>query len=266
MKANKEKLLSQYFEELKGMQEKLLPAALDMASADSLNLSASNANATLQMLSGFSPLFLQFLAWQRLMQLQDEIGLMDNPMAPWVDMVPKKRKRKRSKTLNVEDPPVKIQKSNATNETNGQEKQTEKISVAEDKPQPAKPPVGVRRMRGGRRKPSQVTGISIKASTGKPVSSTAIVSGYNTPIAPTPPRVKSGSKTSAPVPKVSHSKGASVKKKKPTPVPVPVDDETESITEVVKPKGQTIQRIPWKKSHSLFRTLQKFKFLCLLSS
>ena len=118
MKANKEKLLSQYFEELKGMQEKLLPAALDMASADSLNLSASNANATLQMLSGFSPLFLQFLAWQRLMQLQDEIGLMDNPMAPWVDMVPKKRKRKRSKTLNVEDPPVKIQKSNATNETN----------------------------------------------------------------------------------------------------------------------------------------------------
>lgn len=85
LKENKEKLISDYYRELKKAQKTLLPGALDMISTQNLNLNASNANATLRMMSNFSPLFIQFLAWQRLMQLQDEVGLLDNGMDPWVD-------------------------------------------------------------------------------------------------------------------------------------------------------------------------------------
>ena len=91
MRKNKDKKLAEYFRELKDAQQQLVAKALDMKDTSSIDLSASNAGATLHMMSSFSPLFLQFLAWQRLMQLPDEVGLLDRGVAS--QALSQKRKR-----------------------------------------------------------------------------------------------------------------------------------------------------------------------------
>jgi len=108
MRKNKNKLVGDYFEELKHSQAQLVAEALDMQTVANIDLEASHATATLQKLASLSPLFVQFLAWQRLMQLPDEVGLLDRGAAceALEGTALKKRKRLPEDVLVPEPDPV----------------------------------------------------------------------------------------------------------------------------------------------------------------
>ena len=65
---NKDKSLSTYYQELKSLQQELLGASLDKPNQ---KFDATACNATFSMMSSFTPMFTQFLAWQRLMQIEN---------------------------------------------------------------------------------------------------------------------------------------------------------------------------------------------------
>ena len=113
IKNNQGKQLSRYYDELKYQQEKLVPAALDMATPGNLSLHAANACSTLQTLSTFTPLFTQFLAWQRLMQMQDEVGFISRGDCPWPKLIGKRKRHvieEEDEEID-EEPPTKKRKS-----------------------------------------------------------------------------------------------------------------------------------------------------------
>ena len=143
MRKNKTKLLGEYFDELKHSQAQLVAQALDMQTAAGIDLDTSNATATLQQLSAMSPLFVQFLAWQRLMQLPDEVGLLDRGDACQAleGTALKKRKRLPSEDEPADEPPVEVvpKKQQKTSRVSSVTERKEKEHLPSEDPVPEPP-------------------------------------------------------------------------------------------------------------------------------
>ena len=111
---NKDKSLSTYYKELKSLQQELLGACLDKPNEKT---DAAACNATLSMMASFTPMFTQFLAWQRLMQIGNPaINFAPPPVTPaavpveHVTNLAQKRHFKQQEVSEDVEPPTKRKK------------------------------------------------------------------------------------------------------------------------------------------------------------